>query len=120
MPVEESPNTNMSIGTHHWPAQERVTYGRPAVEALAEEVARAEARQADVSAAFGGRNGPAGVCLKNFVAGLGLPVQLRDVGVAKDELPAIAASWDGSGPITTNPRKIRGKEDLLEILELAW
>ncbi len=82
------------------------------------EIANA-ARQDDVSAAFGGKGGAAGEGLKKFVVGLGLPVRLRDVGIPKDELPAIAASWDGSGPIATNPRKIRGKEDLLEILELA-
>jgi hypothetical protein len=35
-------------------------------------------------------------------------------------LSAIAASWDGTGPIATNPRPVRGKEDLLEILERAW
>src|SRR5687767_15774854 len=31
----------MYTGIHNWPAQERVIYGRPAVEALAEEIARA-------------------------------------------------------------------------------
>src|SRR5574341_2555256 len=31
----------MHAGIHHWPAQERVIYGRPAAEALAEEIARA-------------------------------------------------------------------------------
>jgi hypothetical protein len=45
---------------------------------------------------------------------------LRDVGIKREELPAIAASWDGTGPIATNPRPVRGKEDLLEILELAY
>jgi maleylacetate reductase len=78
------------------------------------------ARQADVSAAFDGKGGTAGASLKKFVVGLGLPARLRDVAIAHDELPAIAASWDGSGPIATNPRKVRGKEDLLEVLQLAW
>jgi maleylacetate reductase len=77
------------------------------------------ARQADVSAAFGGAGEPAGEVLRRFIAGLGLPIRLRDVGIARDELPAIAASWDGSGPIATNPRPVPGKEELLEILELA-
>jgi alcohol dehydrogenase class IV len=78
------------------------------------------ARQAEVSAAFGAKGGAAGGALKSFVVDLGLPVRLRDVGIASEELPAIAASWDGSGPIATNPRKVAGKEDLLEILQLAW
>jgi maleylacetate reductase len=78
------------------------------------------ARQSDVSAAFGAQGEAAGAVLRKFVVELGLPVRLRDVGIANDELPAIAASWDGGGPIATNPRKVRGKEDLLEVLELAW
>lgn len=78
------------------------------------------ARQSDVSATFGAQGEAAGAVLRKFVVELGLPVRLRDVGIANDELPAIAASWDGSGPIATNPRKVRGKEDLLEVLELAW
>jgi len=32
----------------------------------------------------------------------------------------IAASRDGGAPISTNPRKVRGKEELLEILESAY
>lgn len=78
------------------------------------------ARQAEVAAAFGGGGEPAGKVLRRFVTGLGLPTQLRTAGLARDMLPAIAASWDGTGPIATNPRKLRGKEDLLEILEAAW
>lgn len=77
-------------------------------------------RQADVSAAFGAKGEAAGAILRRFVVDLSLPVRLRDVGIAKDELPAIAASWDGSGPLAANPRPVRGKEDLLEILELAY
>ena len=78
------------------------------------------ARQAEVSAAFGGKGNAAGTALGQFIADLGLPNRLREVGIAKDELPAIAASWDGTGPIATNPRKVRGKEDLLELLEFAY
>jgi maleylacetate reductase len=78
------------------------------------------ARQADVAAAFGGPGRPAWKVLKDFIAGLGLPTRIRDVGVKREDLPAIAASWDGTGPIATNPRKLRGKEDLLEILERAF
>ena len=78
------------------------------------------ARQAEVAAAFGGAGKPAGGVLRAFVSGLGLPTRIRDVGVKKEELPKIAASWDGTGPIATNPRKVGGTADLLELLELAW
>ena len=77
-------------------------------------------RQKEVAAAFGGPGQPAGAVLRKFVTDLGLPTRIRDVGVKKEELPKIAASWDGTGPIATNPRKVRGKEDLLELLEAAW
>jgi maleylacetate reductase len=78
------------------------------------------ARQADVSAAFGGPGERAGAVLRRFIAALGLPTRLRDAGIAREELEAIAASWDGGAPIATNPRPVRGREDLLEVLETAW
>ena len=78
------------------------------------------ARQALVSEAFGGPGEPAGEVMRRFVTSLGQPTRLRDVGVTREELPSIAASWDGTGPIATNPRPVRGKDDLLEILELAY
>jgi maleylacetate reductase len=58
--------------------------------------------------------------MRRYVTSLAQPTRLREVGIQRDELPAIAASWDGTGPIATNPRPVRGKEDLLEILELAY
>ncbi|MGQ0654380.1 MAG: iron-containing alcohol dehydrogenase [Betaproteobacteria bacterium] len=76
------------------------------------------ARQAQVADAFGGKS--AGDALRRFISGLGLPTRLRELQLKKEDLPKIAASWDGTGPIASNPRKVRGKEDLLEILELAW
>jgi maleylacetate reductase len=77
-------------------------------------------RQADVAAAFGKPGERAGEAMRRFVESLGQPTRLRDVGIEKETLPAIAAAWDGKPPIATNPRKVRGKDDLLEILELAW
>src|SRR5262245_16237374 len=78
------------------------------------------ARQALVSEAFGGAGQPAGEVMRRFVTSLSQPTRLRDVGIARKELPAIAASWDGTGPIATNPRPVKSKDDLLEILELAY
>ena len=42
-----------------------------------------------------------------------------DVGIAADRLPELARQYDGSGPIATNPRLVRGADDLVEILKLA-
>lgn len=78
------------------------------------------ARQAEVSAAFGGAGQPAGAVLRRFVQALGLPTRLRDVNISREDLPAIAASWDGTGPIASNPRKIAGAADLTRLLETMW
>lgn len=77
-------------------------------------------RQKNVSAAFGGDGPDAGVVLRRYISGLGLPTRLREVGIPKEDLPDIAASWQGGAPISTNPRKINGKEDLLALLQFAW
>ena len=78
------------------------------------------ARQVDVAAAFGGGGQPAGAVLRQFIQELGLPTRLRDVGIPREDLPAIAAGWDGTGPIATNPRRIAGKDELLALIETCW
>ena len=78
------------------------------------------ARQADISAMFGGSGRSAGSVLREFIIALNLPSRLREVGIEHAELPIVAANWDGGGPIATNPRRVHDKSDLLEILELAW
>ena len=78
-------------------------------------------RQRAVAAAFGqpGAGGNASAAMRSFVESLGLPTRLAQVGIGRDDLPAIAGSWDGAGPITANPRPVRGTNDLVEILALA-
>jgi alcohol dehydrogenase class IV len=58
--------------------------------------------------------------MRAFVRALGLPARLRELGIAREALPAIAARYDGSGPIATNPRPVAGPAHVLEMLELAW
>lgn len=77
-------------------------------------------RQKEVSAIFGDGTESAAQALARFIAALGLPTRLREVGIPREDLPAIAASWDGGAPIATNPRPVRDADDLREILELAW
>jgi maleylacetate reductase len=77
-------------------------------------------RQAEVAALFGAAARPAGEVMRDYVASLGLPTRLRDVGLKRGDLPRIAASWDGAAPIATNPRKVNSTHDLLEILALAY
>jgi maleylacetate reductase len=77
-------------------------------------------RQRTVAEVLGRAGEAAGPVLREFVRGLGLPSRLRDFGIAHEELPRIAARYDGSGPIATNPRPVSGAADIVEILELAY
>lgn len=77
-------------------------------------------RQQAVAQALGRAGEPAGVAMREFVRALGLPWRLRDLGFERSVLPEIAARYDGSGPIATNPRPIGSAADLVEILELAF
>jgi maleylacetate reductase len=74
-------------------------------------------RQAEVARIFGGAEGHAAV--RGFVAALGLPTRFREVGIAEAEIPDLAGRWDGGAPISLNPRPVRDKADLEEIMRLA-
>ena len=58
----------LQSGTHHWPAQERVLYGKPVVEALAEELARTNAQRVFVTTTRSITNG---ALVARIVQGLG-------------------------------------------------
>jgi maleylacetate reductase len=72
---------------------------------VAEKLGRPGARPCDV--------------MRDFVKSLGLPVRLRDVGIGAERIQELARQYDGSGPIATNPRPVRGADDLAEILTIA-
>ena len=76
-------------------------------------------RQRAVAAAFGRPGGSASAGVRSFVESLGLPTRLGQIGIAWDDLPAIAGSWDGAGPLSANPRPVSSAKDLVEILALA-
>ena len=80
-------------------------------------------RQQRIAAALGDALGdPAGSAadlVANFIAALGLPRTLRDVGVREDQLPAIAAHARGDIWGRTNPRPMHSADDVLEILRAA-
>ncbi|MFA7506448.1 MAG: iron-containing alcohol dehydrogenase [Burkholderiaceae bacterium] len=79
-----------------------------------------EARQRAIATLLGAAGEPAGPALRAFLAGLGLPTRLREIGIEQADLSAMAARYDGTGPIRTNPRPVAGPADVLEILQLAW
>jgi len=77
-------------------------------------------RQKLVSAALGRPDADAGDLVADLVRTLGLPATLRDVGVKREQLDLIAQNSMHDRAIATNPRKIRGPQDVREILDLAW
>jgi maleylacetate reductase len=77
-------------------------------------------RQAIVSEALGHQGEDAAAVVGALIAGLGLPTRLRDVGVARDRLDAIAEGAMHDRWIHTNPRKIEGPAAVREILDAAW
>lgn len=75
-------------------------------------------RQALVSEAMGRPGAEAADVVEAFVAGLGLPGRLRDVGVGRDRFTEIAEKSMHDRYIHTNPRPL-GVEDVIAILEQA-
>jgi len=53
-------------------------------------------------------------------ARLDVPRRLQDVGVAREDLPGIAASGIDDWFLGGNPRRVQGADELVQILEAAW
>ncbi|WP_042883182.1 iron-containing alcohol dehydrogenase family protein [Cupriavidus necator] len=51
---------------------------------------------------------------------LGIPSQLREVGIPRETLTDIAANAIGDWFLGGNPRPVRGESELLRVLEEAW
>lgn len=77
-------------------------------------------RQRDLSAAMNASDRSAADLVAELIRDLDQPTSLRDVGIKRDDFDDIATRALGYGPVRKNPRPIRSKEDVLEILELAW
>ncbi|MBV9827173.1 MAG: iron-containing alcohol dehydrogenase [Alphaproteobacteria bacterium] len=77
-------------------------------------------RQKLVSEALGHPDRPAADVVAGLIAGLGLPVRLRDVGVKPEQLDRIAELSMHDRWIHTNPRKIDGPPVIRELLDAAW
>jgi len=63
--------------------------------------------------------GSAGGLLKAYIKFLGMPGSLTEVGVGPDKWDFLAKETMNEPWTHTNPRKVHGVEDLLEIFELA-
>jgi maleylacetate reductase len=76
-------------------------------------------RQRTVSEKLGRAGARPCDAMRDFVKALGLPTRLGDIGITADRIPELARQYDGTGPISTNPRPVRGTDDVAEILKLA-
>jgi len=77
-------------------------------------------RQAEIAAALGAAGQPAAEVLDRFIAGLGLPRRLRDVGVKREDLQRIATNCMLDDWTFSNPRKIEGAQEIVPILESVY
>jgi len=78
------------------------------------------ARQRAVSEAMGSPDRSASELIAALVRALDQPGSLREVGIKREHFDDIATRALTYGPVQKNPRPIRSKEDVGEILELAW
>src|SRR4051812_8367959 len=76
-------------------------------------------RQRIVAEKLGRRGERPSEVLRDFVKSLGLPTRLSDIGIGAERIPELAAQYKGSGPISTNPRKVAGPDELAEIMKIA-
>jgi maleylacetate reductase len=74
-----------------------------------------------LKAADSPRTGEA-VCraVTDFIRQFRLPYRLRELGIPKTDLPAVAADALQSQSVRRNPRPLRDAQDALQILEAAW
>ncbi len=67
-----------------------------------------------------GRPGePASQVVADFIAGLGMPRSLAEVGVTPDQYALIAKNTMHDRWTHTNPRKVSGDGDVIAVLKLA-
>jgi maleylacetate reductase len=84
-------------------------YNRPATEVA----------QKSIAAALGAPDRDAGEAFAAFIAQLGLPRRLADVGVAEDRFELIGKNAMLSIFTRANPQPIREASDIVKILKLA-
>jgi alcohol dehydrogenase class IV len=77
-------------------------------------------RQKHIAEALGRPGMSASEAVAELIADLGLPGRLRDAGVTREQLPEVAEAAMHDFWIGCNPRPIRDKNDVLELLEAAY
>lgn len=81
-----------------------------------------QARIAEIFAAATGTGADlgAGELVRRFIASLGLPTSLREIGVERSEFPALARDAMADLIVASNPRPVTGEDEVIAILESAY
>jgi len=58
--------------------------------------------------------------VRKFIKDLGCPTRLRDVGVKESDLPPLAEAVMEEVPLSENPLRVGGVDQILELLRRAW
>jgi maleylacetate reductase len=77
-------------------------------------------RQRALAEAMGQPDRDAADLVAELIQSLGQPGSLREVKIKRGDFDDIATRALTYAPVQKNPRPIRTKEDVLEILDLAW
>jgi maleylacetate reductase len=78
------------------------------------------AAQARIAEALGQPGIPAANAVAALVRSLGQPATLREAGVERGQLAAVAEAAVGSRWVQSNPRPLRSAAEVLRLLEAAW
>jgi maleylacetate reductase len=78
------------------------------------------AKQKLASEALGQPGRRAADAVSDLVRALGQPATLREAGVQREQLPAIAAAAMKNRWVLCNPRPLGGEADVMRLLEAAW
>lgn len=90
----------------------------PAVLSFNEAVAGD--RQTEIAAALGDPGQSAASAVRRFIAGLGLPTRLSELGVSEATLPRVAETGLNNAFVRANLRPIHSAEDVMTILRAAY
>jgi maleylacetate reductase len=79
----------------------------------------ADDRQKLVTELLGVKGKSASAAVKGLATTLGLPTDLKAIGIRPDQFQAIAEHTMHDRGVRSNPRPIKGPEDVVAILEIA-
>jgi len=77
-------------------------------------------KQKLIAEALGQPKKSAADAVATLVAALGQPSTLREAGVKREQLAAVAAASMKNRWVLSNPRPIRSEQDVMRLLEAAW